>query len=153
MSVAAKYKNIYDTLIRELEEGVFPVGSCLPTENELAERFGVSRQTVLKALDLLKNEGFLTGVRGRGTFVIHSGVNPARQEAGRLLAFICSYTRDSFDHEVFLGFEAEAARSNYAVAVGNSAGDALREAEHLKRLHGQGTAEPCCFRFRPPIMT
>lgn len=140
MNAAAKYKNIYDTLVRELEEGVFPVGSCLPTENELAERFGVSRQTVLKALDLLKNEGFLTGVRGRGTFVIHSGGAPARQEAGRQLAFICSYTRDSFDHEVFLGFEAEAARNNYAVAVGNSAGDALREAEHLKRLHGQGTA-------------
>ena len=87
MNAAAKYKNIYDTLVRELEEGVFPVGSCLPTENELAERFGVSRQTVLKALDLLKNEGFLTGVRGRGTFVIHSGgLRPDRRRAASWLS-------------------------------------------------------------------
>lgn len=140
MGAAAKYRTIYNTLIREVGEGVFAVGCCLPTENELAARFGVSRQTVLKALDLLKAEGVLSGIRGRGTFVVRAASRPGEPRGGRQLAFVCIDIQDSFGHEVFLGFEAEAARSGYTVAVGNSSYDALREAEHLKRLHAQGVA-------------
>lgn len=41
----------------------------LPSENELAERFDVSRMTVRKSLDRLVGEGVLFRQPGRGTFV------------------------------------------------------------------------------------
>ena len=41
----------------------------LPSENELAERFGVSRLTVRAALDQLKNDGKIYAEQGRGWFV------------------------------------------------------------------------------------
>jgi DNA-binding GntR family transcriptional regulator len=41
----------------------------LPTARELAVQYGTSRETVAEALALLKAEGLVTSVKGRGTFV------------------------------------------------------------------------------------
>ena len=41
----------------------------LPTEHQLAKRFGVSRVTVRVALDLLERNGLVSRLRGRGTTV------------------------------------------------------------------------------------
>jgi len=43
--------------------------SLLPTEHQLAKRFGVSRVTVRSALDLLERNGLVERLRGRGTIV------------------------------------------------------------------------------------
>ncbi len=43
--------------------------SLLPTEQQLAKRFGVSRVTVRVALDLLERNGLVSRLRGRGTIV------------------------------------------------------------------------------------
>ncbi len=56
-------------LTAAINEGVYPVGSLLPTENELAIRLGVSRQTVRRAIDALKQKGLLYSQRGVGTRV------------------------------------------------------------------------------------
>lgn len=56
--------------IRErIANGTYPVGSQIPTENELSEQLGVSRPTIRQALDLLAREGRLSRVKGSGTFV------------------------------------------------------------------------------------
>nr|WP_281494105.1 FCD domain-containing protein [Jannaschia sp. S6380] len=43
-------------------------GGRLPTERELAERFGVGRRSVRHALDTLEDEGLVWRQQGRGTF-------------------------------------------------------------------------------------
>src|SRR6056297_3114137 len=44
----------------------------LPTEADLAQRFGVSRTTLTKALDALKQKGYIKKRRGHGNFVLRS---------------------------------------------------------------------------------
>lgn len=44
-------------------------GEQLPTLSQLCERFGVSRNTMVAAIQILKDEGLVIGQRGWGTFV------------------------------------------------------------------------------------
>lgn len=50
-------------------DGRLDAGAQLPSENELAERFGTSRPTVRRAIALLKAQGLVTTEQGRGVFV------------------------------------------------------------------------------------
>lgn len=61
-SVAAKIRALIDT-------GEFPVGSRLPGERELAERFGVSRVTVREAEIALEAQGRIVIKIGSGVYV------------------------------------------------------------------------------------
>src|SRR5580692_8874556 len=49
--------------------GEFPIGSQLPTEDSLVQRFAVSRTTVRKAIQNLSDRGLIEIRRGTGTFV------------------------------------------------------------------------------------
>jgi GntR family transcriptional regulator len=50
-------------------EGEYAGDAALPTERALAEKYGVSRLTVRKALSELEGEGLLVRRRGAGTFI------------------------------------------------------------------------------------
>lgn len=56
-----------------IETGTFEVGTKLPSEMELARRFGVSRPSVREALGALQFAGHVESVRGSGTRVTRSG--------------------------------------------------------------------------------
>lgn len=68
------WRLIAEELRRELANGTPPVGSRLPSEHELAERFGVHRHTVRQAIAALIGEGLLASRRGSGTFVTDTTV-------------------------------------------------------------------------------
>mgnify|MGYP002641475000 FL=1 len=72
-----RYQEIADELLVEIGGGRFPVGSMLPTEIDLCERFGVSRFTVREALRQLHEKGILTRRRGSGTVVQNLHPNTA----------------------------------------------------------------------------
>ena len=63
------YRRIAAELRHAITTGELPPGSQLPTEQELGDRYKVSRNTVRLALGLLTNEGIITSTPGRGTFV------------------------------------------------------------------------------------
>ena len=63
-----QYIQIAEQLRSQIASGIYPVGSRIPTENELAQSLGVSRPTVRHALDLLTTEGRLVRIKGSGTF-------------------------------------------------------------------------------------
>lgn len=64
-----RYIQIAEQLRSQIARGEYPLGSRIPTENELASLLQVSRPTVRQALDLLAREGRLVRVKGSGTFV------------------------------------------------------------------------------------
>lgn len=63
------FKQLADTLRSAIDNGEYPAGSRLPTENELCQRYSVSRVTVRKALDELSHGEYLVRKPGKGTFV------------------------------------------------------------------------------------
>ena len=62
-----------DVLRSQILDGVYgglaAARPALPSESELAAEFGVSRNAIREALELLRGEGMITRVQGAGTFV------------------------------------------------------------------------------------
>ena len=66
----ALWRQVEDILRHEILGRDLGDPEKLPTEHELARRFGVNRHTVRQALSALQDKGFIRIEQGRGTFVI-----------------------------------------------------------------------------------
>ncbi|MEU6540807.1 GntR family transcriptional regulator [Streptomyces sp. NPDC047000] len=66
---APKYVRLAQTLQQRIEDGTYPPGTRVPSENQLVQAFGMSRPTVVRALELLKRDGWLESRQGFGTIV------------------------------------------------------------------------------------
>ena len=64
------YLKVVRVLKDEIIRGIYPVGSQLPTEEELCARFSVSRYTVREALRRLREEQLVSSRQGAGTTVV-----------------------------------------------------------------------------------
>lgn len=64
------YHQIYLILKGQITDGVYGTDARLPSEQDLTERFGVSRITAKRAMDELAAEGLVVRERARGTRVI-----------------------------------------------------------------------------------
>lgn len=67
--MASKYETIRHELYRRLQDGVYAVGSRLPTDHQLAAEFGVNRHTVRRAISFLVDAGCVERRPRRGTTV------------------------------------------------------------------------------------
>lgn len=63
------YHQVAGILRQRIEEGIYPVGARLQSEDEFAAEFDVSRATVRQATGALVMEGLIVRSQGRGTFV------------------------------------------------------------------------------------
>lgn len=63
------YKLVYETLRKEISEGVYASGDLLPSEHTLCARFDVARPTLRKALNQLVSDGFIYKRQGKGSVI------------------------------------------------------------------------------------
>ena len=99
-----KHVRVYDQLYRMIQEGVYPPGTQLPSEPELASRMGVSRMTLRRALSLLIDDGLVKNIRGKGNFIRcqESLSDPDRhglETLGNPVYFCCKDQPDSLEME------------------------------------------------------
>ncbi|WP_134680572.1 phosphonate metabolism transcriptional regulator PhnF [Paracoccus ravus] len=69
------WQSIADLLRAEIARGLWPPGTRLPAEADLAARFGVNRHTLRNATRALADEGLLYSRQGAGVFVAASPVD------------------------------------------------------------------------------
>jgi len=63
------YVQVADRIAARIESGELALGSRLPPERDLATAFGVSYDSVRRAMEVLRERGLITTVHGRGTYV------------------------------------------------------------------------------------
>jgi DNA-binding transcriptional regulator YhcF (GntR family) len=78
----------------------YPTGAKLPTEFELADRFGISRLTVHKAINQLQSDGYVTRIRSKGTFVTRKDQRVRAHAAGSKGTVIIAYA-DWFSYDIW----------------------------------------------------
>ncbi len=76
----ALYRQLAGSLTELIEDGSIRTGDRLPPERTLASSLDVSRGTVVKAFELLEQEGRVDRVQGRGTTVNGSRVSTAQHD-------------------------------------------------------------------------
>ena len=77
------YLQLREIIRNKIEDGEYLPGTAIPSENKLAEVFGINRITTRNAVDALVYEGLLQRVQGKGVFVVgNKNVVPIEKQGG-----------------------------------------------------------------------
>jgi GntR family transcriptional regulator, trehalose operon transcriptional repressor len=66
-----KYVRIYEDLVKKIETKAYLANEMLPSENELANTYQTTRETVRKALTLLSQNGYIQKIQGKGSLILN----------------------------------------------------------------------------------
>lgn len=121
------YRQVEQILEEKIISGQWEVGSQLPTEQELSDRFDVSTITVKRAVIELVNKGYLFRQRGKGTFV--SGA--AKEQDLNSIISLSTGSEQEHPHEM-ISFKYEAAGSEIAQKLRIDPEDEVIRIERLK---------------------
>jgi GntR family transcriptional regulator, arabinose operon transcriptional repressor len=125
-SVRTQLRNI---LLQEIKEGRFTEGGRIPSERDLAERFGISRASVRETITELINAGILFRTVGKGTYIATAS---ARAQATPQTRNVCFFISEDIFHFVQTGYNRilrgveEACRVNGDRLIFHSVGDSAR---------------------------
>lgn len=63
------YQELAEFIRARLRDGLYPVGTTLPKQDDLAEFFDVNVNTIRRVVEILEQEGLVKAVQGKGTVV------------------------------------------------------------------------------------
>ncbi len=131
------YHQLKQALLAPVREGHWREGDPIPAERELCEKYGVSRITVRRAIDMLVHEGHLVAYQGKGTFV-------ARPKLQRRLSQLRSFSEEMLaeGHQpgsVLLSLRHEKAIGDVAASLGVDEETWLWVVERLRLADGEPT--------------
>ncbi|MER7843746.1 GntR family transcriptional regulator [Kitasatospora sp. NPDC096077] len=141
-----KYQRLAADLRRRIAEGEFTADAALPVESELERQYGVARNTVRLAVDVLVNEGRLVRLQGKGTYLRehpvldHRAYGPTLPPAPRdcLAAPAAVYLGEAADagRELSTDFEMMIVRARVDIAerLGLRPGEAIVVRRQLRLL-------------------
>lgn len=92
-----KYVDVATSLMEDISAGRYKVGDCLPSQNELAKRFGITPMTARKALGVLKDRKIAKASSGRGTFVASSRIDDDEIQTSVRVGYVRSATNAASD--------------------------------------------------------
>src|SRR5689334_5951739 len=75
-SIVPLYKQLFNYLNSAIESHQFKPGDRIPSENELAKQFNISRVTIRRALQELAHQEKIVSVPGKGCFVLQPKIEP-----------------------------------------------------------------------------
>ncbi|MDF2652644.1 MAG: GntR family transcriptional regulator [Paenibacillus sp.] len=109
----------------------------MPTENEIAERHGMSRQTVRQTFGELEQEGLIYRVQGRGTFVsVPARADDVKQDV-QTIGVITTYISDYIFPHIVRGAEAALRSRGYRMVLSSTDNDKEKERDSLVMMMSQ----------------
>ena len=133
------YMGIYQKLKAQILSGELRPEEKLPSEDELAQECSVSKITVKKALELLKEEGLIHRVQGRGTFVNPIDLeSPPDQERpkrnSRLVGLVLEHASSAFGLDMMYAIDRRLNEQGYKLCIRFTYGSTAKESEEIDDL-------------------
>jgi GntR family transcriptional regulator, arabinose operon transcriptional repressor len=111
-----RYYQVYVSLLDRIHAGEFGSGDALPSERQLVVDYGVSRITIMKAMDLLEREGLIEQQQGRGSFVVDR-IEQRSDEVRPHIAFCMPTYADTYITSVLIGAACAAMREGVQLEI------------------------------------
>lgn len=131
-SFSPLYRQIKALITARLQSGEWKAGDLIPSELDLAKRFGVSQGTVRKAVDEMAAENLLVRRQGRGTFV---ATHAEQKVQYRFLRLMPDEGSESLERQL-LDCRRQRATAAIAKALQMRSGDAMVEVRRLLSSKG-----------------
>lgn len=132
-----KYKEVVEWVLENINNGTFPMGGKLPSENELSARFNLSRQTIRHAIEVLEKQELVTRVQGSGTYVGES-LKVKRTESYKNIAVISTYVDSYIFPPVLKGIERVLSKEGYTMQLAFTGNRIERESNILDHILEKG---------------
>lgn len=134
-----KYAQLKQEILSWIHSGELKPEQQMPTENEVAERFGLSRQTVRQAFGELEQDGWLHRVQGKGTFVAspRDRLVSSQQHEPQTIGILTTSISDYIFPHIVRGAEAALRERGYRLLLSSTDNDKARERESLQLMLSQ----------------
>lgn len=132
-----RYYQVYNSLLSRIRAGEFGPGDALPAERQLTTDYGVSRITIIKALDVLEQEGRIERQHGRGTFV--TDPNGASEEETLSIAFLPGVFDHPYLFNVLMGIAHAATEKDCHLQVMGAYRNSREETHYVNEAIERGT--------------
>lgn len=148
------YERVYNYVLEEIRAERLQAGDRVPSEKDLAERFGVSRITTKRALHMLADAGVLDRHRGKGSFVaenvppldqlvagapVRTVVLPPKPTSS-CVALVLPDASDAYGLGLLNAIEERCAEQGYHLIVRRTRDSQALEEQAIQSLVGSGIA-------------
>jgi GntR family transcriptional regulator, arabinose operon transcriptional repressor len=131
-----KYLLLKQEILSWIQTSKLRVNEKIPTENELANQFQLSRHTVRQTLGELEKEGWLYKVQGKGSFVSKREVNNKGNDL-KMIGILTTYISDYIFPHIVRGAEETLREKGYRLQLSSTDNDKVKEKENLEMLINQ----------------
>lgn len=128
-----KYMQLVDWVKEQIENNTYLPGYKIASENELATKFQISRQTVRRAFNVLEEEGITESRQGSGTY-INNRFNIPKLETTMNVVVITTYVEEYIFPSIIQEIEKVVSEAGYTVQIAFSHNQSEKERTVLKNL-------------------
>lgn len=126
-----KYYALMEQLKNEILSGEIRPGQKLPSENEFARQYNLSRHTVRKALEILAQQGYIEAFHGKGTFCSEKMRHTTKSYN---IAVVTTYISDYIFPRLIQGMDNVLSENGYSIILKNTGNSRQKEAKCLEEL-------------------
>lgn len=138
------YEQIYRTILSDIESGVYAPGEKIPSENDLADIYHVSRITSKKAMKMLAEGNRIIRLPGKGSFVADEKAFKRPEEknteqGSRLIGVILDGFSPSFACNILNSIQESCEEKGYSMVLRCSGGSLNKETQAIEELVNLGS--------------
>lgn len=131
------YRVIYDDIVKRIRNGEYKDNDQLPSENDLANSYHVSRITSKKVFEMLASDGLIERIQGKGSFIrLSAEPNGASKKRTLKIGVVVDNITSEFSKPVFLAIEKMAEESDFYIIPRFSYGKRDLEEKAIQFLLG-----------------